>query len=383
MADAGQFTIIDDKDATVVYTGTWVTGGTTHEHAGTVSSSVKVGDSFLVPFTGSATTVTSSSSGSDSYQQLFWKSNSVSSGAHKLVVTMKSVNNVGDGEGTIWFDYFNVTTAATSDTPTSSTATSSSPATNTAAAVVTHSKSHTAVIAGVIVALLLLALLAAALFQRMRRARRNTNFGPDMSSPSNGPPVMQPFLTNQTPMTLAGSAPMAASYGAAYGGPAPSGAAYSPGVGGFDPRQTHAGLVAGAFGQPNAYAPIPAKGFAGQAPYGAQPQAQAPYDPYASVGITAMQHPNNNAAPQSSYAPSASSTPSSSQYQNRGPLSVVGGSSTAADPSEYGDSVADLKRRQQQVVNQYEQGISGSAPIVQHTDSGVRALDTGAGPAPT
>jgi hypothetical protein len=96
-----------------------------------------------------------------------------------------------------------------------------------------------------------------------------------------------------------------------------------------------------------------------------------------------MQHPNNNAAPQSSYAPSASSTPSSLQYQNRGPLSVVGGSSTAADPSEYGDSVADLKRRQQQVVNQYEQGISGSAPIVQHTDSGVRALDTGAGPAPT
>jgi hypothetical protein len=52
MADAGQFSIIDDKDATVVYTGTWVTGGTTHEHAGTVSSSVKVGDSFLVPFTG-------------------------------------------------------------------------------------------------------------------------------------------------------------------------------------------------------------------------------------------------------------------------------------------------------------------------------------------
>jgi hypothetical protein len=96
-----------------------------------------------------------------------------------------------------------------------------------------------------------------------------------------------------------------------------------------------------------------------------------------------MQHPNNNAAPQSSYAPSASSTPSALQYQNRGPLSVVGGSSTAADPSEYGDSVADLKRRQQQVVNQYEQGISGSAPIVQHTDSGVRALDTGAGPAPT
>lgn len=44
---------IDDRDLTAVsYIGTWVVGGTEHEHDGTVSSSTHVGDSFTVTFTG-------------------------------------------------------------------------------------------------------------------------------------------------------------------------------------------------------------------------------------------------------------------------------------------------------------------------------------------
>jgi hypothetical protein len=49
-----EFTVIDDQDPSITYTGTWVVGGTSHEHAGTVSSSVKVGNHFSVPFTGTS-----------------------------------------------------------------------------------------------------------------------------------------------------------------------------------------------------------------------------------------------------------------------------------------------------------------------------------------
>ncbi|KAJ6598184.1 hypothetical protein DFH09DRAFT_54413, partial [Mycena vulgaris] len=321
------FIIIDDRDPTVTYKGTWVVGGTTHEHSGTVSSSVAAGDSFTVPFTGtgitvygtfdsssagvktsyaidggSATTVTSPSSGKDSFQQLFWQSDAVPSASHNLVVTMVSVNNVGDGEGTIWFDYFNVTSAAfvpSSSAPTSlstanaskntATTTSASPASTSSAAIVPVKKSsHTAIIAAVVVVVVvvLIGICAAVMFRRRRRQQDlYKNFQPSTNMSSTlmgGPPPTQPFLPNQTPMTpmsgFAGSAPvLAAKYAA------PAGAPYG-----------HPG---------QAYAPMP--------PHAPSPQGA--YDPYA--------------APQAGYAASVSSAPSSSQPSSsqptRGVLSVV------------------------------------------------------------
>ncbi|KAJ6551128.1 hypothetical protein B0H19DRAFT_1156574 [Mycena capillaripes] len=430
-----KFTIIDDRDTSeVTYTGTWVVGGTTHEHAGTVSSSVQVGNHFSVAFTGTAigvygtfdsssegvqtsyaidggaaTTITSPSSALDSFQQLFWQSDPVTNGDHKLVVTMVAVNNVGDGEGTIWFDYFNVTTAAsvgavspsgsgtnstTANSATagsgtnsagsgthskgSSSATGAAPSASKSVASVTAKKSsHAGVIGGIIGALIVVAIVAAVIYQRMRKARRFSEFNiePKMSSP----PPTQPFLPNQGPMTpmsgVPGPAPVLAA-AASYGKSAPPPGAYN--TGGFDSRLTYGTPQQAPYGHPGqAYAPVPPQGY----------PAQGAYDPYAAIGasMTMQQHPQN-AAPQSSYAPSVSSIPSSSQYQSRGTLSVVGGSSTA-DQSEFSDSIADLKRRQQQVVNSYEQGISGGsahpAPLIQHVDSGVRALDpAAAGPAP-
>lgn len=49
-------TIIDDSDPSQVkYDGAgWTKGGTSHENAGTVTSSTEVGDSFTVTFTGAS-----------------------------------------------------------------------------------------------------------------------------------------------------------------------------------------------------------------------------------------------------------------------------------------------------------------------------------------
>ncbi|KAK7454002.1 hypothetical protein VKT23_011513 [Stygiomarasmius scandens] len=128
---------IDDRDRQAIsYTGQWVKGGTEHEHGGTVTSSSNVGDSFTVTFVGTLITVfgtydsssggtivsyaidsqppnnitsTASSSGTDSYQQKFYDSGTLPQRRHKLVVTMLAVNqNAGPGEGTVWFDYFDV-----------------------------------------------------------------------------------------------------------------------------------------------------------------------------------------------------------------------------------------------------------------------------------
>ncbi|KAF7328695.1 Amidohydro-rel domain-containing protein [Mycena sanguinolenta] len=394
MAAAAQpFTIIDDQDASVKYTGTWAwweiifsvpfTGTAIAVYGTFDSSSAGVQTSYAIDG-GTPVTVTSTSSPNDSYQQLFWQSDAVSSGAHNLVVTMVAVNSGdGDGEGTIWFDYFNVTTAddaasnasntvsntssgtksASPETKTASTTGTSSSTPSSTGTVTAGKSSHTSAIAGAIAGIVVILIIAGTVFRRRRRAARQYIAAPLPSSSSNGPPPTEPFLPNQPTMTpmsgLPGSAPVAASYGA------PAGAPYNPG--GFDPRQTYALSAPGPFEQGNAYVPVPAPGF---------PSA-VPYDPYAPVGSAMLQA--DNPAPQSSYAPSVSSIPSSSRA-SRGPLTVVGGSSTTPDPS---DSVAELKRRQQQVVNQYEQGISGSAPVIQHTDSGMRALDSGAGPAPT
>jgi hypothetical protein len=46
------FSLIDDRDPKITYTGTWNLGGSPNEHNSTVSSSIKVGNHFSVPFTG-------------------------------------------------------------------------------------------------------------------------------------------------------------------------------------------------------------------------------------------------------------------------------------------------------------------------------------------
>ncbi|KAJ7489122.1 hypothetical protein FB451DRAFT_1223791 [Mycena latifolia] len=313
------YTIIDDQDPAVSYTGTWVVGGTTHEHDGTVSSSVKAGDHFSVPFTGtgisvygtfdsssagvktsyaidggSATTVTSSRSNADSFQRLFWQSNAISNEAHTLVVTMLTVNDEGDGEGTVWFDYFNVSSpASSSSSASSSTGLGSHTASATSAGssssssgtvVVAGKKSHlAAIIGGVVGGILLIALICAVLLLWRRRRQKHNDYrsAPNMSS---SPPI-QPFLSNPTPITPISAFPASPSF------------------------------------------------------------LTSPY-------------------------PSSSSSSSS----KRGPPTAV--ESTA--PTE---SVVSLKRQQQQVVQSYEQGISGvqrlqpEVPPIQHVDSGVRALD--------
>jgi hypothetical protein len=44
---------IDDRDLTAIsYSGSWDVGGMAKEHAGTVTSSKNVGDSFTISFTG-------------------------------------------------------------------------------------------------------------------------------------------------------------------------------------------------------------------------------------------------------------------------------------------------------------------------------------------
>ncbi|KAJ7835792.1 hypothetical protein B0H13DRAFT_2107795 [Mycena leptocephala] len=300
------FFIIDDRDPKITYTGTWNLGGTAHEHNGTVSSSIKVGNYFSVPFTGtsigvygtfdsssagvetsyeidggSMTTVTSRSSGLDSFQQLFgnpipWGPELIFS---TLVVTMVAVNKAAEaGEGTVWFDYFNVTHAGSA---------SSSPP---------KKKSHAALIGGITAGVVVLIIAAGLLLLYFRRKRKRD------SSLS---------VTSITPLPAASPAPMSES------GP----------------------FLAASSGK---HRPNPN-----------------------SIGSETVS--NTHTPAQSSYGPSESGT---SRSQSRGP-------SSTADNTEHSTSVADLKRRQQQVVSSYEAGINGrnahSAPI-QHVDSGVREL---------
>ncbi|KAJ7446594.1 hypothetical protein FB451DRAFT_1537538 [Mycena latifolia] len=367
------YSIVDDRDPTVSYTGTWVVGGTSHEHDGTVSSSVNAGDHFSVPFTGtgvsvygtfdsssagvktsyaidggSTTIVVSSSSGLDSFQQLFWKSDAVSVGFHTLVVTIVSVNKDpdGDGEGTIWFDYFNVTlggSSSSSNSVSSSSASSSAASSSSAAPVTTSSASNAAtatsagssaststtavagkkssahIIAPVVVVVVVIAILFAGFLLWRKRKQQKYNGVPpaaQMSSSMSGFPGAAPVLA--TPSS------------------------YGSNSGGFDPYASHAAPVGTPYGQ--TYSPHPST-------------------PYAHPGPTFMPV----TAQAAHYEASTSSAPSSSQ---RSPLSVVGNTA-----EKHSDSLADLKRRQQQVVDSYEQGIRGDAPPIQHVDSGVRALD--------
>ncbi|KAJ7489123.1 hypothetical protein FB451DRAFT_1390294 [Mycena latifolia] len=340
--------IIDDRDSIVSYTGSWAANGTSYEHDGTISGSLHVGDRFSVPFTGtgiavygtlgggsfgvetsyaidgSAHNVTtsgaaSSSFGADSYQQLFWQADALSNRSHTLVVTMLYTND-GVG-GTIWFDYFNVTGASamspsssglSPSTVPSSVASPSSPLSTAGAG----KKSHNSAIIGAVVAGgVVIAILCGALLllRRKRRRQKSSDSQPtvNMSSAMDGPPMS----------SLPGSPAVIP-----HGRHVTTQSNLEPGK--LDPRTSHALLL------PHS---LPAK---------------VENDPHAGP-----------------YTSSSSSAPSSSE---RGQLSVVG--STVLS-TEYTDSIADLKRQQQQVVNSYEPGHSSThAPSSQHVHSGMRAL---------
>ncbi|KAJ6598417.1 hypothetical protein DFH09DRAFT_1356664 [Mycena vulgaris] len=189
------FILIDDRDPRINYTGTWNLGGTANEHNGTarplafmgLSSSAGVETSYEIDG-GPTTTVTSPSSGQDSYQQLFWQSDPVGTGPHTLVVTMVAVNKATEaGEGTVWFDYFNVTHAGSA---------SPSPP---------KKESHAALIGGVTAGVVVLIIAAGLLLLYFRRKRNHKN---SLSATSITP------LSALSPATMSESGPfLAASSG--------------------------------------------------------------------------------------------------------------------------------------------------------------------------
>ncbi|KAJ7355308.1 hypothetical protein DFH08DRAFT_803351 [Mycena albidolilacea] len=333
------FSLIDDRDPKISYTGTWNLGGSPNEHNSTVSSSIKVGNHFSVPFTGTAigvygtfdsssagvetsyeidggptTTVTSRSSGKDSFQQLFWQSDAVEAGRHTLVVTMVAVNsNFQAGEGTVWFDYFNVTHAAAS--PSSHKTVSS----------------HAALIGGVVAGVVVL-ILAAGLLLYLRRRRKHNGMSARYKTFPPQKLTTASSATSITPLPVPVPATMAES----------------------GPQRV---ASSGKRGPPN-------------------------LNPNLGVPETATY--TYTSAPSSSYGPSESGAASQSSRSH-----VRGTSSTAADTTTApSDSIADLKRRQQEVVSSYEAGITGApahatpASPIQHEDSGMRALTpAAAGPA--
>ncbi|KAJ7628327.1 hypothetical protein FB45DRAFT_1003995 [Roridomyces roridus] len=367
------FTLIDDQDSSVSYKGTWVVGGTAHEYKSTVASSVTVGDTFTVPFTGTSIgvygTTDSSSNGvrtsyaidgntpvvvattgagaADAYHQLFWQSGKLTDADHKLVVTMRAVNaGQGAGEGTIWFDFFNATAAATttsvtplpsntvggsasksvapaSQTKSKAASTSSASPSSTDVPIVVPSKStsHAGLVAGLIVAFIALLTLAGAYYwyRRRRHLPRTGTAAP--------PPPMTPMGALPTSTESAYPPQIPPSYGIS-------------GV-------VSLGVTGASFGQ-------------GYAPLGSRSPSEysLPLDP-----------PRTQSQSQSAF--SVSSAPTST----RGPLSVA----NPSPPSDhyYSDSIADLKRRQQEVVQSYEDGINsgGAGPsLIQHVDSGARSL---------
>ncbi|KAJ7100866.1 hypothetical protein B0H15DRAFT_944155 [Mycena belliarum] len=201
------FSIIDDRDEqSVSYIGTWVVGGT---YEGSTSS-LTVGDSLEVSFTGTRisvygtldatsagvqtayaidnsspanVTAPESSYGVDSTsmeKQLFWQSDALPNKTHTLTVTMNKVNGVpgGDGEGTVWFDYFNVTGAG----PTS-----------TGRPRVSGKKSN---LPGIIAAIVVvtLAILCGLLFLLLRRPRRKKR--DSCKFPIEADPTIEPFITS-------------------------------------------------------------------------------------------------------------------------------------------------------------------------------------------
>ncbi|KAJ7439701.1 hypothetical protein B0H11DRAFT_1828619 [Mycena galericulata] len=398
------FSLIDDRDPSVTYVGTWVIGGTIHEYDDTVTSSLNVGDHFSVPFTGTGVavygtydsssggvktlyaidgdagiTVVSSASpnGLDDYQQLFWQSETLSSGSHTLVVTMEALNdNQGAGEGTIWFDYFNVTLAASSAAPppppsstggssttgssaqpsstgilssNTNTQTSGNPSSPTSApssstgsntAVLPAKKSsNSALIGGVVAAIIVVTIILCVLF--FQRKRRQQNYAASAGMPpSDGnvaPSHPGPFYPTQAgaaplPMSgFPGSPPMqAVPYSHPLAAPLP--AMYGPGQSGFDPRATYAAPTSAApYAHPSQAYYTTAAAYA--------PSNQLAFDPYTPTG-PGMQYHDRDPSP----------AMSSSQWKP---------SSSTAESSVYPASlVSDLKRRQQEVVASYEHGVA-------------------------
>ncbi|KAJ7267181.1 hypothetical protein C8J57DRAFT_361033 [Mycena rebaudengoi] len=414
-------TIIDDQDKSVSYTGTWVVGGTANEHAGTVSSSLKVGDRFSVPFTGTkigvygtfdassagvktsyaidggrASTVTSPASGKDSFKQLFWQSDALTPGPHELVVTMVAVNNVGDGEGTVWFDYFSASGSSETSAPASSpppitsgkatkTPTGSSPGASDSGLPIVPAKKSNSTTIGAAVAVVILLIVAGLLFIFYRRRRRYQRSARPVSIlPAAQPgPYTQPFLSNNPstpPMSSFPGSPQA--FPSSYANAPPSNLS-SPSMSSYPgtpqplaspyPNPHHAYNAHNAPSLASSYAPGP---------------GPAAFDPYSQSGAPYNQMPGSHGHYDAYAAHARPGTPSTrapsgstSSGPSRPTLSAVGGPRRSED---YSDSIAALKQRQKQVVDSYEQGVSSGShygqpgPLVQHTDSGARALDPAA-----
>ncbi|KAJ7923484.1 hypothetical protein B0H13DRAFT_2402354 [Mycena leptocephala] len=107
MSSSSMSKIVDDRDPTISYTGTWLTGGTLSENDNTVTFTWTAGSSFSLPFSGtniavygtfdamSAGVQTSYAiDGGDAapftfaapqnnahYKELFWQSNTLPSGS--------------------------------------------------------------------------------------------------------------------------------------------------------------------------------------------------------------------------------------------------------------------------------------------------------------
>jgi hypothetical protein len=225
---------------------------------------------------------------------------------------MATVNDkAGTGEGTVWFDYFNVTHAG-----------SPSPSPPKAP--------HAALIGGVTAGVVVFIIALGLLFIYLRRRKRKYKSTPSgMSAKYPRPP---PKLTRVFP--------------------APS----------------------------TAPLPFPATMAESGPPLAASSGKRGRSNPSSGVPETA---PDTHTPAPSSYGPSESAA---SQSQRHGL-----GTSSTADDTEHSTSIADLKRRQQQVVSSYEAGrVNGGnahapTPPIQHVDSGMRELapvaESASGPA--
>ncbi|KAF9021346.1 hypothetical protein BDZ89DRAFT_1163823 [Hymenopellis radicata] len=332
----GDYTAIDDRDSAVVRTGSWVDGGTEHEHDSTVSSSKNEGDYLTVTFTGTeiivygtydysslgvitsyaiddgtATQVNHTSSGGDTYQQEFWKSGTLNLTEHKLVLTMVHVNTeFEDVEGTVWIDYFNVVDAPATQTISS---TASSSASSTSITFDSGSSSPpVGAIIGAVVGVIAILSLGVGLFLWYRSRRRRIRG----LNPPPAPPYPQ-----------------------------------FPGTSGTTP------LLPGTV-----------------EPYMTQSNGGVSYFPVAPTGTAFSQ-----------YSQSLGDVNGTSSTSKRGSLSssiTPVGAATAPAPSSSGTgsqrnslSVAEMKQRQGEAVAA-ARNIEHELPVVQHTDSGIRTGQT-------
>lgn len=385
-------TNIDDQDPSVKYVGNWVPGGHPPEYNDTVTSSTHVGDYFTVPFTGTSISVvgtmdstshgvvtsytidgaapaqvTTGTASGDTYNQTFWSSPSLSPGAHTLQVTLVAVNtapNLGSGEGTLWFDYFavghdissSISTASQSSSPSSTAAGHKNTATNSKSSAPADSSStspaknqstgssNTGAIVGAIIAVvvIILALVAFFLCYRHRKNRAKNGSSDSFEKFFNNPPHASAPAQNPTPPIP--STAMAMNHPVSYNAP------------------------------PRAAYPAPTR------PHGYTPVAASPLPSEDSTSVTSSNvvppskqfmyaHNNDNVL---TYNP----TPIASSFSR--PPTATSSTSTPYD----GDSVAELKRRQQEAIANYNAGLAqgGVQPqqqYVQHVDSGIR------GPAPS